>query len=725
MPQLRIYEVLTDIFALSFFTKERNMRRSAFFALVAMFISFAVSAPAFAATYTITITNTAGTGSGTVSLFASSVGNVLLGSCTPTVAGCQIAQATTGNVLQAVPDSSSSFTGWTNTLTPGGGCPAKGACNVTITGDWTVDAKFDALPSLCTYGISPTSQAYSSAGGANSINVAAANSGCTAGSWTAVSNVPWITVTSGNTGSGNGAANYSIAANTGAASRTGTITVAGQTFTVTQSANSGRLITLSADALNFGTVSTAVPCPMKLTISNAGGSPLVVNSVTISGTNAGDFSELHECSTIPAGGSCPDTVLFSPSSAGAKNATLAVNSTDPVFPAYDVALTGTASATAAANISLDKTSINYPYVDIEIGDTSYITVSNTGTGSLIIGSVDIEGRDATEYTVTNTCPMVAAGANCTLQLNSSYTSTAAKQASLVISSNAAGIPKVEVPISAGMGSCDISTISFTPASQTVSYAGTTGTLAVNASPSCWWRPLSNASWITITSEKGWTTGNGTVGYSLSANENDTNMLGNMTVAGKHFSVVQYGSSGNSIFNDNTDTFASDYINALAASGITTGCGNNDFCPDDSVTREQVAAFIVRALEGEPPAAYCSAGPPFSDVASDSTWCKYIKRLYELGITTGCGSGNFCPGTTVNRDAMAVLLVRALVGDNFSYGTTPYFNDVSGDYWAFKYIQKLKEFGITVGCGNNNYCPVEVVTREYMAIFLDRAFLGMQ
>jgi hypothetical protein len=76
--------------------------------------------------------------------------------------------------------------------------------------------------------------------------------------------------------------------------------------------------------------------------------------------------------------------------------------------------------------------------------------------------------------------------------------------------------------------------------------------------------------------------------------------------------------------------------------------------------------------------------------------------------------------------MAVFIIRALVGDNFTnHTTTPYFQDVPSSYWAFKYIQKLKDFGITTGCGNNDYCPTEAVVRESMAIFLGRAFLDMQ
>jgi len=83
---------------------------------------------------------------------------------------------------------------------------------------------------LCTYLISPTSQPIGSGGGSNSVNVTPVDSGCP---WVAVSNGPWITITSGSSGMGPGAVNYSVAANPGAA-RTGTVSIAGQTFTVLQ-----------------------------------------------------------------------------------------------------------------------------------------------------------------------------------------------------------------------------------------------------------------------------------------------------------------------------------------------------------------------------------------------------------------------------------------------------------------------------------------------------------
>lgn len=82
----------------------------------------------------------------------------------------------------------------------------------------------------CSYSINPTNQSFSSSGGTGTVNVSA-GSGC---NWTASSNAAWITINSGSSGSGNGPVGYSVAANSGQA-RTGTITIAGQTFTVNQS----------------------------------------------------------------------------------------------------------------------------------------------------------------------------------------------------------------------------------------------------------------------------------------------------------------------------------------------------------------------------------------------------------------------------------------------------------------------------------------------------------
>ncbi|MDP1747619.1 MAG: T9SS type A sorting domain-containing protein, partial [Bacteroidota bacterium] len=84
--------------------------------------------------------------------------------------------------------------------------------------------------SACTYTIAPLTQSYTSAGGTGSVTVTAAT-GC---SWSAISNDSWIFISSGNTGSGSGLVNFSVSVSPSTAQRTGTITIAGQIHTITQ-----------------------------------------------------------------------------------------------------------------------------------------------------------------------------------------------------------------------------------------------------------------------------------------------------------------------------------------------------------------------------------------------------------------------------------------------------------------------------------------------------------
>jgi len=152
-----------------------------------------------------------------------------------------------------------------------------------------------------------------------------------------------------------------------------------------------------------------------------------------------------------------------------------------------------------------------------------------------------------------------------------------------------------------------------------------------------------------------------------------------------------------------------------------------FCPEELTTREQMAAFIIRAVEGEPPSNYCDSGLPFPDVTSNMWSCRYIKRLKELGITTGYGDGRYGPLDTVTREQMAAFIVRAKEGeppDDYC-GSIPPFTDVSPESWACKYIKRLKELGITTGYGDGTFGPLDILTRAQMAAFLARAFLGME
>jgi hypothetical protein len=151
-----------------------------------------------------------------------------------------------------------------------------------------------------------------------------------------------------------------------------------------------------------------------------------------------------------------------------------------------------------------------------------------------------------------------------------------------------------------------------------------------------------------------------------------------------------------------------------------------YCPEENVTREQMAVFITRAMNEVPRDGYCEATDPFTDVAFDRWSCKYIKRLAELDITTGYGEGRFGPEDSVTREQMAVFLTRALnqVPADGYCGTTNPFTDVPHERWSCKYVKKLSDLGLTAGYGDGRFGPEDSVTRAQMAVFLARAFLGI-
>jgi len=176
-----------------------------------------------------------------------------------------------------------------------------------------------------------------------------------------------------------------------------------------------------------------------------------------------------------------------------------------------------------------------------------------------------------------------------------------------------------------------------------------------------------------------------------------------------------------------DYWATPYIEVIYQAGYTTGYGGTtEFKPEYEVTREQMAVFILRALNDIPADGYCGSTAPFSDVLADRWSCKYVKRLVELGITSGIGGGLFDPEGVVTREQMAVFITRALdeVPADGYCGTEDPFTDVPYSEWSCKYVKRLVELGVTKGIGEGLYGPGNPVMRAQMAVFLARAFLGM-
>lgn len=159
------------------------------------------------------------------------------------------------------------------------------------------------------------------------------------------------------------------------------------------------------------------------------------------------------------------------------------------------------------------------------------------------------------------------------------------------------------------------------------------------------------------------------------------------------------------------TFVDDIVWA-AENGITKGCQASPpmFCPNDPVTREQMATFLDRALD---------LPDATDDYFSDDDGSPHegaINRVAEAGITFGCAPGLFCPKAPVLRDQMASFLVRAYA---IPPSGTDFFTDDEGNVHEAN-INALAESGITTGCTATTFCPSNPVTRGQMTAFLRRA-----
>jgi hypothetical protein len=153
------------------------------------------------------------------------------------------------------------------------------------------------------------------------------------------------------------------------------------------------------------------------------------------------------------------------------------------------------------------------------------------------------------------------------------------------------------------------------------------------------------------------------------------------------------------------------ITWASATGLTSGCGADRFCPTQPMTRGEAAAFLRRWLQLAP-------GP---DAFTDDNGNRFesdINALAGADITFGCGPMRFCPNEPVSRGQWAALVRRALKLP----GGVDRFSDDEGSVFETD-INALAAGGLTRGCNppaNDHYCPIRQVTRAEAVAMLHRA-----
>jgi hypothetical protein len=166
-----------------------------------------------------------------------------------------------------------------------------------------------------------------------------------------------------------------------------------------------------------------------------------------------------------------------------------------------------------------------------------------------------------------------------------------------------------------------------------------------------------------------------------------------------------------------------FIETIFHKGITGGCGAGIFCPANDVTRAQMAVFILKAEHGPgyvPPAC---GGIFTDVACPGAFAVDWIEQLYNEGITGGCGTGIYCPNNPVTRAQMAVFLLKGEHGSAYvPPACAGIFTDVACPAgFAVNWIEELYNEGITGGCGAGIYCPDASVTRGQMEVFLTKTF----
>src|SRR5262249_45778955 len=147
----------------------------------------------------------------------------------------------------------------------------------------------------------------------------------------------------------------------------------------------------------------------------------------------------------------------------------------------------------------------------------------------------------------------------------------------------------------------------------------------------------------------------------------------------------------------------DYIETIGRDGVSSGCGNGNYCPSEGVTRAQMAVFILKSKYGssyEPPAA---TGNVYLDVPRSAFAAAWIEELKREDITAGCGGGKYCPAMIVTRAQMAVFLLRAEHGaDYVPPPPTGVFGDLDLSDPFTPWIEQLAAEGVTAGCRGGHF-----------------------
>jgi hypothetical protein len=372
----------------------------------------------------------------------------------------------------------------------------------------------------CSFSLSEPSGTFNQTGGSGAFDVRASSALCT---WTASSDAPWIAIRSGASGKGNAAVEFDVAASTGTAARTGTITAAGLRFTVTQQPSTTQPGTCSY-----------VAAPLVHNVATAGG------VITVA---------------VTTGPQCPWT-------ASSRDSWIAVvgpaTFSGPGTATFDVAAGSGAARSGTAVVAGQSVAVSQGGACAFVVSPESVTVPAAG-GS---GRVDVSTGGGCAWTVASSVPWITfAGAGSRTGSGDVQYQVAATSGSRTGTMTIAGRT-----FTVNQGAACSYTLSAP--GQTMPAGGGSGTVVLTTGAECPWSAASTVPWLTITSPASGA-GTATIGFTAAA-QSGIARTGTLTIGGQTFTVMQ---AGVCTFAIAPEVFAADGAGATTVIAVTaaTGC----------------------------------------------------------------------------------------------------------------------------------------------------------
>ena len=477
------------------------------------------------------------------------------------------------------------------------------SASITVAGR-TFTVSQDAV--VCNYTIAPSQANFPASGGSDQIAITASPVGCSSAR-TTISNNSWITISFGAAGNGSGTVGYTVQANNFTVERSGTITIAGRTFTVTQAAGSCTF-TLS---------------PASATIPNAGGS----GGFNITPSN-------QACSWTAVNNS-PDLIQFTSGDSGTGSGRV-----EYVVPASGLTTTRTGS------ISVGGSTHN-------VTQSAGCRVTATPSGTTIAAS---GGSGTFQVTTAGSGCSWTAIANheyITITAGASGTSNAA--VSFTVAANTSGADRVgSISINDfGYTIFQSSNCSYTLSATLTSLPAAGGAGSFSVTTPCPWTAIPSADWIVLNTSAG--TGNGSIGFTIAGNTSAQPRSGTITLGTSIFRINQEGVPCSVQINPTTVTAPAGGETYPVTVDAPTGCNWG---------ASSTSSFISIATGAEGGFSFMVAANPLPTVrratitiadkslavTQDAAVCDYTLTPRSAAFGSAGGAGSFGIATTCSWTA---------------------------------------------------------------------------